>query len=51
MVDTHNRAYRTLDHYQLIHFLGEGTYGEAWFAIDTKQQRTVAVKIFKDMGG
>lgn len=33
------------DRFELIHMIGEGTYGEVWSAKDKKTNRTVAVKV------
>lgn len=33
------------DRFELIHLIGEGTYGEVWSAKDKKTGRRVAVKV------
>ena len=40
--DTHSK---TIAHFTLIDWLGQGTFGSVWKALDTKLDREVAVKI------
>jgi len=41
----YNSGEKTIGHFQLLHCLGQGSFGSVWKARDTELDRTVAIKI------